>query len=147
MVQILNTFNCKEVHGKRYLLADMRLSCDSAEHKWYISFASVAVLMYPVGIPIVFLAMMIANDVPALAYYKEARVVVLKCIYEVALYDKVVMRFVKNTPENERFEGIPDKLFARVVQVITSARLQEDADIQVVQTSGVQHIPLHHIAP
>ena len=75
-MQIMNTFNCTEVHGERYLVADMRLSCDSAEHQWYTAVASIAMLIYPVGVPAVFLSMMILNDVPALAYYKEARVVV-----------------------------------------------------------------------
>ena len=75
-MQIMNTFNCTKVHGERYLVADMRLSCDTPEHRWYTGVASFAMLIYPLGVPALFLGMMIMNDVPALAYYKEARVVV-----------------------------------------------------------------------
>ena len=57
---------------------------------------------------------------------------VLKCVNEVALYDKGVMAFVKCTPEDERFEGIPDALFVRVVKMITSARLQPDDAIKTI---------------
>ena len=57
----------------------------------------------------------------------------LKCVHKVALYDKDVMAFVKQTPEDERFEGIPDHLFVRVVKILTAARLQAD---DATQTTG-----------
>ena len=57
-MQILDTFNCVDIHGKKWLVADMRLACDSAEHGGYRALASVGILVFPVGVPLAFLALM-----------------------------------------------------------------------------------------
>ena len=52
---VLRTFKCEEFDdGTSYLVTDYTLSCDSAKHDGYVLFASVALLVYPIGIPILY---------------------------------------------------------------------------------------------
>jgi hypothetical protein len=60
--QILNTFNCEEVHGVKYLKFDMRLRCDTPEHSWYTMLATVGVIIYPIGIPAFFYGLMVRSQ-------------------------------------------------------------------------------------
>jgi len=51
---VFKTFSCRQFDGDygSYLIADYSLSCDSPEHKWMVAYASVMVVVYPLGIPL-----------------------------------------------------------------------------------------------
>jgi hypothetical protein len=43
--QVLNVFNCVEVHGEYYLAVDMRRKCASGVHFWEMMLGAVGVLL------------------------------------------------------------------------------------------------------
>lgn len=53
--RILQTFACDELDGmEAYVRADYRLTCSTPRHSWYEAYAAIMVVVYPVGIPVVF---------------------------------------------------------------------------------------------
>ncbi|CAM9106040.1 unnamed protein product, partial [Hapterophycus canaliculatus] len=50
------TFPCdnEAVRGESYLRADMSLSCDSNEHRFFRIYAGIMIVVYPVGIPLLY---------------------------------------------------------------------------------------------
>ena len=56
---MLAVFSCREVHGTWYLEADLDIKCYTPEHATYQSLASLGVLLYPIGIPLSFLVLML----------------------------------------------------------------------------------------
>jgi hypothetical protein len=46
------------VDGVRYLDADLFVKCDSSEHQWYQTFAWGMVVVFPVGLPIIYFIML-----------------------------------------------------------------------------------------
>ncbi len=50
--QVLSFFICRSVDGKSYLVADFTLYCNDARWNQNLPLAIVAVIMYPVGIPV-----------------------------------------------------------------------------------------------
>ena len=57
--KMLAVFNCREIHGTYYLEADMDIECYTPVHTTYQSLAALGVLLYPIGIPISFTALML----------------------------------------------------------------------------------------
>lgn len=57
--KMLQVFNCREIHGGWYLVADMDIECYTPVHDTYTSLASLGVLLYPIGIPVSFLFLML----------------------------------------------------------------------------------------
>lgn len=55
--QTLRMWNCQTIGGRRYLLADYQITCDTAEYQAYVSWAWVSTAVYIIGIPCVFLAL------------------------------------------------------------------------------------------
>eukprot|EP00903_Cladosiphon_okamuranus_P009051 g8653.t1 len=57
---IFQTFTCDELEdvGERWLRADYGIDCDSSKHKAFQVYAGFMILVYPVGIPIVFAVML-----------------------------------------------------------------------------------------
>jgi len=58
--RVFNTFLC-DTYGDdttNYLVADQRIDCDSAEHKLYKWYARLMILIYPVGIPVLYLSLL-----------------------------------------------------------------------------------------
>jgi len=51
---IVRTFPCKTVLGEAYLLADFKVSCDDPIYTTWVWVATVAIFVYPVGIPVFF---------------------------------------------------------------------------------------------
>jgi len=65
--------------------------------------------------------------IPELAYYKEARDVVVKCLHQAALYEDrygqgPLMAFVRATPEADQYELLPTPLLERVVMYVRSVQ-------------------------
>jgi len=65
--------------------------------------------------------------IPELAYYKEARDVVVKCLHQAALYEDrygqgPLMAFVRATPETDQYELLPTPLLERVVMYVRSVQ-------------------------
>ena len=58
-VMIFRTFDCERFdNGDHLLKADFSISCDSDKHHSYTTFAGVMILVYPFGVPALFLASM-----------------------------------------------------------------------------------------
>jgi hypothetical protein len=57
---VLSFWLCKDVEGKSYLVADFSLGCGDGDSKWhsYVVPAAIATLVYPIGIPIFFFAIL-----------------------------------------------------------------------------------------
>ena len=62
-------FVCTEVENERYLVADMSLNCGSNEYRDGAIYAAFMVLVYPVGIPMMYLWMLyqVKNDIIAMS--------------------------------------------------------------------------------
>ena len=56
---MLQVFNCREIHGTWYLGADLDIECYTEKHATYQSLAALGVLLYPIGIPLSFLILML----------------------------------------------------------------------------------------
>ncbi|GMH79533.1 hypothetical protein TL16_g08176 [Triparma laevis f. inornata] len=60
---IFDTFNCK-VFGDdptRYLALDQSLDCNDPIHKFYTMYAAVMVLLYPIGIPMLYVYLLVSH--------------------------------------------------------------------------------------
>lgn len=77
-MQVLRVFNCTNIHGTEYLVADLRYKCYDGSHYFEIFLASVGVLLYPLGIPLVFLYLLLHSQVQDVARYKEAQLIFMK---------------------------------------------------------------------
>jgi len=58
--KVFNTFLC-DTYGDDpifYLVADQRIDCESHEHKMFEWYAMLMVLVYPVGIPLLYLTLL-----------------------------------------------------------------------------------------
>ena len=53
---IFTTFACRTFDGQygRYLKADLSINCDSPEHKFYKAFATACIIVYPIGVPLLY---------------------------------------------------------------------------------------------
>eukprot|EP00976_Prorocentrum_cordatum_P088066 1187163-Prorocentrum_minimum.AAC.3 len=56
---MLAVFSCREIHGKHYLEADLDIHCYTPEHHTVQSLAALGVLLYPIGIPLSFMFLML----------------------------------------------------------------------------------------
>lgn len=59
--RVLGFFVCKEVDGERYLLSDFTLRCGDDTYNTYLPFSSVMIVLYPVGIPALFLTFLVRS--------------------------------------------------------------------------------------
>ena len=54
-------FDCEDFDdGTRFLRADYSLACYGAEHGWVVSLAWVAIALYPLGVPLLYLALLLS---------------------------------------------------------------------------------------
>jgi hypothetical protein len=53
---VFDTFNCSQIgDDPHYWLArDHSIDCNSTDHKWYKSYATIMIFFYPVGIPVLY---------------------------------------------------------------------------------------------
>ena len=59
---VFQMFACEHLDdGKRYLLADYKIDCDSAKHQFLQIYAGFMVLLYPVGIPFFYAWLLFCN--------------------------------------------------------------------------------------
>ncbi len=58
---IFATFNCDTVSGVPYLHTDLRIRCDSDKHRMAEAFAGFMVIVFPVGLPMLYFIMLWAN--------------------------------------------------------------------------------------
>ncbi|CAM9902456.1 unnamed protein product [Phaeothamnion confervicola] len=58
---IFQTFKCVNTGDGEYLRADLTLECYTAEHRCYMGFAGVMIFIYPVGIPLSFLWLLVRH--------------------------------------------------------------------------------------
>lgn len=51
----LEALNCRTLDsGRRYLVSDFRIDCDSSLYRAYLPAVTIALILYPVGIPVMF---------------------------------------------------------------------------------------------
>jgi len=56
---VLRTFHCRSFDdGAEFLIADLSIECNSAKHRAVELFAGFMIIVYPIGIPLVFLALL-----------------------------------------------------------------------------------------
>jgi hypothetical protein len=51
---MLRVFNCMEIHGEWYIKQDVSIPCYGSTHNGYQVLAAIGVLLYPIGIPVLF---------------------------------------------------------------------------------------------
>ena len=68
--KILGTFACETYYEKSYLIQDLTFECYTREHKFYMILGVVGILLYPIGIPAVFLILLWRAGVPQMANVK-----------------------------------------------------------------------------
>jgi hypothetical protein len=56
---IFQTFACDTLAtGDSYLRADYSISCTTSKHKWYRLYSGIMILVYPIGIPVMYAALL-----------------------------------------------------------------------------------------
>jgi hypothetical protein len=56
---IFQTFACDTIAaGDSYLRADYSISCTTTKHKWYRLYSGIMILVYPIGIPVIYAALL-----------------------------------------------------------------------------------------
>jgi len=59
--QVISFFNCETINGKSFLVADFHLECYTNRWYQYATAAGVGIVVYPVGIPLLFLGLLCRN--------------------------------------------------------------------------------------
>jgi hypothetical protein len=55
---LFRTFQCMEIDGTKYLKTDLRIDCDSPSHKAASAWATFMILIFPVGVPMLYFSML-----------------------------------------------------------------------------------------
>jgi hypothetical protein len=126
--RVLNVFNCTEIHGDFWLKSDLRIKCYDTEHNLEMAIAVVGLLLYPLGIPMMFLTLMHTERVHELAVYKQARLEVARLIKNVALRVPVVHDFVMECAPDRLFEEVSTDLLELVVLDLCPMRDGEESE-------------------
>lgn len=74
-MQALKVFNCIDIHGTDYLIADLRYECYTSSHVFEMFLALGGVLVYAIGFPAGILFLLLKNQVRDIAAYKEMQLV------------------------------------------------------------------------
>eukprot|EP00854_Cymbomonas_tetramitiformis_P002263 gene2263-2981_t len=69
--RMLSFFDCTAVYDEYYLRYDLHVQCWVGEHRRYLPIAVLGVLLYPIGLPAVFTALLVWYRVPQLARRKR----------------------------------------------------------------------------
>ena len=56
-----SAFSCEDFEGTRYLKADYSIDCDSPEHASTRAIAGIMIVIYPIGTPLLYLAVLLFN--------------------------------------------------------------------------------------
>jgi hypothetical protein len=59
--KVMSIFVCEDVNGVSYLTADFTLICGDATYNRFMGFAIPMVLIYPIGVPVFFFALLWTN--------------------------------------------------------------------------------------
>lgn len=60
--KVFQTFACEHLDdGREYLRVDYRIECDSSKHRLFQVYAGIMILVYPVGIPLVYAFLLYKN--------------------------------------------------------------------------------------
>ena len=55
---LFQTFSCEQIHLGRFLHQDYGIECDSAAHKRYKAMASIAIIAFSFGVPLLYFALL-----------------------------------------------------------------------------------------
>jgi hypothetical protein len=64
---VVDMFACRRVGGVDYLVADFRIQCSGARYNSYFGAAIFWTIVFPLGVPAAFLALLLKYDVPRLS--------------------------------------------------------------------------------
>ena len=64
---VVDMFACRRVGGVDYLVADFRIQCSGARYNSYFGAAIFWTIVFPLGVPLAFLALLLKYEVPRLA--------------------------------------------------------------------------------
>ena len=57
--QILGVFQCTQIADRSYLVADLAKQCYTQEHKTYMGVGLLGILLFPIGVPLMYLQMLL----------------------------------------------------------------------------------------
>jgi len=61
-IKLLQTFACESFEdGSSRLIADYSIECKGAEYEFYVGYASIFTVVYPIGVPMMYLALLVYN--------------------------------------------------------------------------------------
>jgi uncharacterized membrane protein YbaN (DUF454 family) len=69
--KMLSVLHCRFIHGEAFLVDDLETPCYDMKHNAFMALALVGVMLYAIGIPLVFLRLLYVYGVPSLAQYKK----------------------------------------------------------------------------
>ncbi|KAK3234999.1 hypothetical protein CYMTET_54775 [Cymbomonas tetramitiformis] len=70
-IEMFAFFQCDEVHDKLYLISDRNVRCWEGAHRRHIPLGVFGLICYPVGLPVVFICLLVTYRVPELARIKR----------------------------------------------------------------------------
>ena len=79
---MLRVFNCIEIHGEYFVKHDVSIPCYDATHSGYQMLASLGVLLYPIGIPLLFYGLLIRYRVHELARHRQQAAVLQQVVLQ-----------------------------------------------------------------
>ncbi|KAK3269580.1 hypothetical protein CYMTET_21984 [Cymbomonas tetramitiformis] len=69
--RMLSYFNCTRVYDEWYLVADHSVQCWVGAHSRLTPLAALGVLLYPIGLPAIFIYLLVRYNVPGLSRIKQ----------------------------------------------------------------------------
>jgi hypothetical protein len=101
-MNILSIFNCKELYGTSYIESDLTKECYTHEHLLHLIPGMIAVLAYPIGVPVFYaLSLRKLNLSEILRQKKFSTYLYQGCQRYLALH-------VAGTPGQESMPGLPE---------------------------------------
>eukprot|EP00976_Prorocentrum_cordatum_P098123 1191273-Prorocentrum_minimum.AAC.1 len=70
-MHILSIFDCRELQGGWYLYADLSKECYTEEHLMYLLVGAVALALFPVGVPLFYIATFVKLELWDVVRQKE----------------------------------------------------------------------------
>ena len=130
---IVDMFACRRVGDTNYLLADFRIQCSGAKYDSYFSAAIFWTLVYPLGVPAAFLALLLKYDVPRLAARRAQTAwldAALKEVWRVAALECDTARQLRaavGVDEALTVSTLPEPRAAQLLEDFTNGAFDESA--------------------
>ena len=120
---VVDMFACRRVGGVDYLVADFRIQCSGARYNSYFGAAIFWTIVFPLGVPAAFLALLLKYDVPRLAARRAQTAwldAALKEVWRVAALECDTARQLRAAV------GVDEALTVSTLPELRAAQLLED---------------------